>query len=103
MCRNNFLSNIERKEQQKQKERKELETKLAAEKASRHKEVKQLTDQRDKLLGAEPRTPTPTPHMHASRRRLPPDSFRDSELLKCPVVQPKLRKSTQPPKPKWST
>lgn len=48
--RSNFLSNIERKEQQKQKEKKELETRLAAEKASRHKEVKQLTDQRDKLL-----------------------------------------------------
>ena len=55
--RNNFLSNIERKEQQKQKEKKELETKLAAEKASRHKEVKQLTDQRDKLLG---KTKAPT-------------------------------------------
>lgn len=49
--RHNFLSGIERKEQQKQKERKDLETKLKAEKDSRQKEVKRLTDQRDKLMG----------------------------------------------------
>ena len=49
--RHNFLSGIERKEQQKQKERKDLETKLQAEKESRQKEVKRLTDQRDKLMG----------------------------------------------------
>lgn len=50
--RQNFISGIERKEQQKQKERKDLETRLKAEKESRQKEVKRLTDQRDKLLGA---------------------------------------------------
>jgi DNA repair exonuclease SbcCD ATPase subunit len=48
--RHNFLSGIERKEQQKQKERKDLETKLKTEKDSRQKEVKRLTDQRDKLM-----------------------------------------------------
>lgn len=52
VCRQNFISGIERKEQQKQKERKDLETRLKAEKESRQKEVKRLTDQRDKLLGA---------------------------------------------------
>ena len=53
-CRQNFISGIERKEQQKQKERKDLETRLKAEKESRQKEVKRLTDQRDKLLGTLP-------------------------------------------------
>ena len=52
--RQNFISGIERKEQQKQKERKDLETRLTAEKESRQKEVKRLTDQRDKLLGTLP-------------------------------------------------
>ena len=56
--RQNFISGIERKEQQKQKERKDLETRLTAEKESRQKEVKRLTDQRDKLQGAGPPQPT---------------------------------------------
>ncbi len=41
--RQNFISGIERKD---------LETRLTAEKESRQKEVKRLTDQRDKLQGA---------------------------------------------------
>ena len=56
--RQNFISGIERKEQQKQKERKDLETRLTAEKESRQKEVKRLTDQRDKLQGAAAPTTT---------------------------------------------